>query len=110
MTDIIKIGDKDVGMTATGSSPTLYKQFFHRDFLVESQKTPVDAGVITDMGFIMAMQYEVGSLETSKKTLVDYYKWNDQFSPMDLLGAGGDILNLWVKQAETTSSPKPGAA
>lgn len=109
MTDIIKIGDKEVGMTATGSSLILYKEFFKRDFLVESQKQPTDASVITDMGFIMAMQYAVGPFETSKKTRADYFEWCDQFAPMDLLTAGTDILNLWTKQAEAMSSPKPGA-
>lgn len=106
MTDIIKIGDKDVGMTATGSSLRLFKQFFKSDFLVESQKKPVDPNVITDMGFIMAMQYAHGPAETSKKTMDDYYSWCDQFAPMDLLNAGGDIAVLWAKQAETMSNPK----
>lgn len=106
MTDIIKIGDLDVGMTATGSSIKIYRSIFNRDFLTETQQDPVDQSIYQDMAFIMAMQHEYGPIEAEKKTREDYFNWCDQFTPMDLYNAVPAVISLWAKTAASTSIPK----
>ena len=106
MTDIIKIGNKDVGMMASGSSIRIYRRIFGRDFMTETQEDPPDTGIYQDMGFVMAMQYEVGSHQADKKTIEDYYNWCDQFTPLELYNAQPAIISLWAKSSESTSNPK----
>lgn len=93
-------------MMASGASIRLYRRILGRDFLTETQAKEPDTAIYQDMGFIMAMQYEIGSKETEKKTIDDYYAWLDSFAPMDLYNAVPAIIGLWSKSEKSTSNPK----
>jgi hypothetical protein len=104
MTDTIIIGTTEVGMSATGSSLLRFRKIFGRDFLAETQKKEVDPALYTQMGYIMAMAYD--GADMNKLTEDGFMEWADQFAPMDLINAVGDILVLWSKSQKPTVTPK----
>lgn len=110
MTDIIKIGSKEVGMTANGASPYIFKQIFKRDFLKESMKTAeageMDIDLVVCMGFVMAVQYQQGTTAALKKTQDDFAAWLENFGLFDVQLAAGQIADLWGLSSGTTSNPK----
>lgn len=106
MIGIIKIGSEEVGMTANAASPFLYRNIFHEDFLRETQKKDFDPEIMVKMGFVMAMQNAKPMNEVSKLTESAFYEWLEQFEPMDVMMASGDISNLYMGQTVKTSSPK----
>lgn len=110
MRGIVKIGSNDVGMFANAASPRLYRLVFHKDFLLECQKEVVNTDIISEMGFIMAMQDVKTSAECAKLTENDFLEWLEQFDPIDTIEATDAIFELWQKQGKNTSIPKSAGA
>lgn len=107
MNGIIRIGSKDVGMTANAASPYLYKQIFHQDFLKEAQQPDVDASIFERMGFVMAKQAEGLKLdELLKLNETAFFEWLMEFEPLEILNATAEISNLYMGQTATSSVPK----
>ncbi len=102
----VTIGSKDVGMFANAASPKIYRMVFHKDFLRECQKADVDTDILTEMGFIMAMQNDKPLTECTKLTEEDYLLWLEQFDPMDTLEASDAIFDLWQSQTKSIAVPK----
>lgn len=106
MNGIVKIGSKDVGMSANAASPFIYRQIFHEDFLKETQKPEFDPSIMVKMGFVMAMQNEKTMAELMKLKEEAFYEWLEGFEPLDVMMASADISNLYMGQTVKTSSPK----
>lgn len=107
MTGIVKIGSKEVGMTANAASPYLFKQIFHTDFLQETQKKDFDSSIVSQMGFVMAKQSETSKTsELLKLNEIAYIEWLIQFEATDIISAADDILTLYMGQTLTSSVPK----
>lgn len=104
MTKLITIGDAEVGMSATGSSPIRFRNIFGKDFLAETTKENPDPYLYVQMGFIMASAYE--KRDMSSLTEEDFFEWADQFAPMDILNAVAEIGQLWSKSQKTTVTGK----
>ena len=103
----IQIGSKTVGMAANALSPYLFKQVFRDDFLKEVQKPEPDADLFVKMGFIFAKQAEINDLtKLTKLNEADFFKWLQEFEPLDVLLASGEISGLYYTQAESSSVPK----
>lgn len=107
MRGTVHIGTNETAMLANAASPFIYRQLFKSDFLKEIQKPEVDADIIAQMGFIMAMQAERSTAECMHLTLDDFYKWLEGFSGgLDLFAAASDIFDIYKENEKTTSDPK----
>lgn len=103
----VTIGSKTVGMAANALSPYLYKIIFHEDFLKQVQKDDPDPDLFVKMGFVFAKQAEVNDLaKLTKFSETDFFKWLQDFEPLDVMIASGDISSLYYTQAESSSVPK----
>lgn len=104
----IKIGDAEVGMLANAASPYIYKQVFHEDFLTKVQEANPDTDLFQKMGFIFAKQAETENLsDLMKLSLESFFEWLSKFDVFDVIFATSEIANLYYRQKEGTSSPKP---
>lgn len=102
----IKIGDKDVDMLATATTPILYKRLFRKDFLTIALEENMDC--YAELAYIMARQAE-GLPPTEligKLKIEEFWEWLDGFGPMDFANAAGDIFALYNSQTKTMSVPK----
>lgn len=103
----VTIGSKTVGMAANALSPYLFKQVFRSDFLKEIQKPEPDEDLFVKMGFIFAKQAEVTELsKLTKLNETDFFKWLQDFEPLDVMVATGEISGLYYTQSESSSVPK----
>jgi hypothetical protein len=104
----ITIGEQTVLMAANAATPIRYKMLFKKDLLAEFQNAEADNSRVSDMipelAYIMAMQ--AGHENLSGKTFEDYIEWLEQFGPLDLLNAGGEIAALYIENTQETSTPK----
>ena len=103
----ITIGSKTVGMAANALSPYLYKIIFHEDFMKLVQKDDPDTDLFVKMGFVFAKQAELNDLaKLTKVSEMDFYAWLQDFEPLDVMVASGEISSLYYTQAESSSVPK----
>lgn len=103
----ITIGSKTVGMAANALSPYLYKIVFHEDFLRAIQKDDPDPDIFVKMGFIFMKQAEVKDLsKLTKLNENDFYKWVQEYEPLEIVLASGEISSLYYAQAKSSSVPK----
>ena len=103
----IQIGSKTVGMAANALSPYLFKQVFRSDFLKEVQKETPDEDLFVKMGFIFAKQAELKTIsDLTRLNEQNFYDWLQDFEPLDVLLASGEISGLYYTQAESSSVPK----
>jgi len=104
----IKVGIKTIPMEANGATPIRYKMLFRKDLLSEFQGAEADSTRVSDMipelAYIMAMQAAKERL--ADKTMEDYIEWLEQFAPLDLLNAGGEIASLYISNMQESSTPK----
>lgn len=111
MEEIIKIGEKEIGMKANGNTPRLYREIFGRDLMVEWSKFlkhidkksgsligDFDFSTIENLAFIMAKQYD--------PSLTNINEWLEQFGIDDIYLSMAQIVGLWEKSKKTTSEPK----
>lgn len=110
MIEAIRIGNKTINMKATANTPRKYRALFNKDLIVEmgafmahlDKKTGefdsnVDFGFIERLAYTMASQCEeIGSIDD----------WLDQFGIEDIYSAMPEIIGMWNKSKETTSTPK----
>lgn len=106
MKGTIKIGNKDVGMVANAASPFIYRQIFKRDFIAETQKEPIDMTLFAEMGFVMKLQAEKPTADVLRTQIEEFYKWLEEFDPMDMFNAAVEIGNFYTGQEVTLSVPK----
>lgn len=108
MFKVIEVGNIAVPMEANAATPIRYKMLFKKDLLAEFQNAEADNSRVSDMipelAYIMAMQ--AGHENLSGKTFEDYIEWLEQFGPLDLLNAGGEIAALYIENTQETSTPK----
>lgn len=114
MNGILKIGNKDVKMTANALTPILFKRMFHADMvkMVQEYTAKKDDDTLAEiidhageLGYIMAVQAD-GSKKNTDCNEEDYFEWLTQFETLDLTTASGDIINLYVGNTVADSEPK----
>lgn len=110
MKGTILIGSKNVEMAANAASPFVYKQVFHEDLLLEINKmdmTSPDVNVFAQLAFIMTKQGEgLQIADLMKLTKNEFYAWLEEFEPLDIVRAIGDISGLYFGQTVAMSVPK----
>lgn len=119
----IKVGRKTVPMTANAATEYRCKQTFRQTLLQEFLKLApaIESGddlsaeeadkvidVSSKLGYIMAMQ--AAKADMSKLNEETYLQWLEDFEPLDLLKAAGDIIKLWIGQKATTAKSKKAGA
>lgn len=108
----ITIGDKEVPMLATASTPEYCKRIFHVDPIrVQSAKEREAADYIDlyrRLAFVMAKQAETkcNRKELSALNEDSYLDWLDQFSYDDFSEAMEDIISVYEGQTVSTSEEK----
>ena len=110
MDKIIQIDGKDVGMRATARTPRLYRNWFGRDLVQDmsivtaaaAKNEPLNIeslNVFENLAYTFARQYD----ETITCTADE---WLDGFAVMSIYEVWPHILDLWIGNQATTSSPK----
>lgn len=110
MTKNVMIGEREVGLTANGSTPFLYNQIFvGEDFLEKFCGDNAPVKDIPKATFIMAVQAKEGDDAVLRKTVSDFVKWAAGFRPLDLEIAAAECLSVFSESMRTSSNPKPAA-
>lgn len=96
----IKIGEKEVELKCNAFTPILYRQETGLDLLkgmLKMTDDDPDTVLMTNLAFVMAKQagYK-GDLEA----------FLSQFEMMEFYAALPEVVELWVANADTKSSPK----
>lgn len=103
MIETIKIGNKDIEMTATAATPMHYRNCFGgRDIMIEfdalnQDDSAMDFGIIERLAYVMSGAF---------KEKVSLEEWLEQFGPMDVVNAMEDIVSLYTGNIETQSESK----
>lgn len=102
----VNIGNTEVEMAANAATPFIYKQAFHEDLLVELQAKDPSPDLFLKLGYIMAKQAELPTVELMKLKDDGFLEWAEQFEFMDFVNASSDIASIYTHQTERTSVPK----
>ena len=118
MEKTIQIGDIEVNLKCTASTPRVYRLLFGTDIFhdiskiqglsggVSEQIASVGEGIDTmnQIAYAMAKQADSG--------ILPFDEWLDQFGMMDIMAVTGDIMELWGSNMVTNaqSKKKPGAS
>ena len=105
----IKVGEKTIEVKATGTTPVHYNQIFHADFFEQTQNmgengTGLTIDVFMRLAFVMMKQAE--GKDMSKVNEGQFYKWLDDFEPMDLPNAMPDIVDFYMGNTKGTAKAK----
>ena len=110
MYGVIKVGEREIPMLATGATPNHYKRVFHVDDMpLFNGKVPDEneqAEFICRLAYIMAAR---ASGEDMMKLSKDgYVMWLDQFDTFALLEpqVATDIVNIFQGNVSTQVIPK----
>lgn len=104
MTSTIKIGDKEITMTANAATCYRYKQVFKKDLFQlfkSTESMAIDA--IQELAYIMMKQ---AAKEVDKMDVDDYMSWLEGFNALDFAHASAPIVNVYANQQATTSKSK----
>ena len=112
MTELVRVGNKDVQLRADGATPFLYKQAFGKDLLkIFSEASGTDdAAVVSDLaselGFVMAQQAKSPDPLKVDLSRGAFMGWLVEFEPLDLTNAAMDIVNVYLGTYNTDSIAK----
>ena len=110
MKKVIKIGDKELTVKATGATPRLYRLEFKRDLFVDMQKlesldddNPERFEILENVAYMMAKQGETSEGHDFPK---DITEWLESFDMLEFFEVLPDIFELWADNNATTTEPK----
>lgn len=102
----INIGDKTVTLLANAATPFYYSRTFNEEFfdVISGETSDGKAAVVfQQLAYIMACQ----ALGCAKAANWDgFLEWLENFSPIAMTEAIGDIANVYYDSAKTKSVPK----
>lgn len=103
----LKIGEKEVELSANAATPFRFKQIFHKDiFAVFSDEKRVEAegfDAIAELTYVMAKQAEKADL--TKLNESDFIEWLEGFEAMDFANSAEEILNAYMGNTVTSANP-----
>jgi len=106
----IDIGNATVEMVANAATPIRYRSVFGEDIIkvLLAQEKEVDTGAMADaaskLAYIMKLQAEKSDFR--KASMDDFILWLEDFSPMDMIMAAGDIMTFYNSQTSALSTAK----
>ena len=106
MYSVVRIGDKDVALLATGATPYRYNNVFHADIFKEmtSIEDGAAAYMIMQLAYVMAKAADKADMNTLN--MDDFYSWLDQFGPNDIAEAAPEIMDVYNGSMKGEISPK----
>lgn len=106
MNRIIKIGDKEIGVSINALTPKLYHETFKKNFFDELQNITTNIDALKEITYIMAKRYEAESPDKVNASVADYMEWLEGFGMFDFELSGAEIAQLLSDQSQPTVSPK----
>lgn len=109
MEKIITIDGKKTKLAASGATPRKYRSLFRQDIFsgISKAVTPegeiLDSEVFENLAYCMALQ---GGSIPADQTIDDWL--SGMSSPLAIIEAAPEILELWSAETETTSTGKKG--
>lgn len=112
MEKVIKIGTKDVALSANAATPIRFRNIFGKDLLTivsegtspEGIDMKVASEVAPELAFIMAKSAEKADM--TKLNEDKMIEWLEQFEPMDLINATDGIFSVYFGDSETEVEAK----
>lgn len=112
MDKLIQIDDREVGFRATALTPRLYRHWLTRDIMVDMNRlqkamakakdeelSVADLEIFENLAWVMARQYD--------NTVPDNPdEWLDTFDTFVIYEILPEIIELWSKNQQTTSTSK----
>ena len=111
MKKTIELDGKAVEFEATGTIDICMRKLFDIDLMSTLTKiNKDDAGATTalcsQMAFVMNKRAELGGWrKVCELTQDDYYDWLDRFGSDALLNASKEIMEIYIQNKKTTSTP-----
>ena len=103
----LKIGEKEVELSANAATPFRYKQVFHKDIfsVFGNEKKAEEEGfeTIAQLAYVMAKSAEKADM--NKLNEEDFIGWLEGFEPMDFANSAEDILNTYMGTVESSALP-----
>lgn len=113
MRRVVKIGEKDLDLLATATTPIRYKSVFGGDVMVaitqihDGKREIVEAiDIITQLAYIMNRQAECSKEVLAKLSKEDFLDWLEDFGSMAFINAAMDIMDVYLETTESKSQPK----
>lgn len=105
MYEVVRIGSKDVPMSATAATPIYYKTVFQEDLLSKFADDKADGEWFGRLAYIMAMQ---GANRIKEASMDNFIEWLDTFDPLDIFGVeeNNKVIELFAKQQKETATAK----
>lgn len=107
MLKTLNIGGQEVELMANAATPFRFKQVFQKDLfqILGNQEKAEAEGVeaVTQLAYIMAKQAE--KTDMTKLNYEGFIEWLEDFSAMAFVDSAEDILNIYMDQQATTSTP-----
>lgn len=106
----IEIGKVTVEMVANAATPIRYRMLFGEDIIkvMLSQTKEIDTGLMADaagkLAYVMSLQ--AAKSDFRKVNLESFMAWLEQFDPLDMVMAAGDIMGFYNQQMTAGSDPK----
>ena len=101
----IKIGGKNVPMSASAVTPIMFKKLTGKDLIKgvrDLNKTATEGGDV-DMEFIAQMAWIMA--REANKQIEPFEEWLEQFEMFDIVDALGQIMELWNLNSRQASIP-----
>lgn len=103
----VKIGGKEVEISANAATPFRFKQIFHKDifsvFGNEQKAEQEGFETIAQLTYVMAKQAE--KTDMNKLNEEDFIGWLEGFEPMDFANSAEEILNAYMGNMVTSANP-----
>lgn len=103
----LKIGEKEVELSANAATPFRFKQVFHKDifsvFGNEEKAEQEGFETIAQLAYVMAKQAEKADL--NKLNEQEFIAWLEDYEPMDFANSAEDILNAYMGNTVTSANP-----
>lgn len=118
--------DESVAFKATGTTAYRFKQLTHKDLMIsitnmlnvtKGIEDTVDVAIaiagsgelesISQLAYVMHRQAEAKSInDLADLTFENYFEWLDRYDSMEFLYNAISIINVYMKNTETSSEPK----
>ena len=103
----IKIGEKEVALSANAATPFRFKQVFHKDIfsVFGSEENAEKEGfeAVTELAYIMAKCAEKADM--NKLNEEDFLTWLEGFGSMDFAESAEEILGVYMGNMMTSANP-----
>lgn len=103
----IVVDGKEMEFAANAATPFRFKQIFHKDLLsiLGNEEKAETEGVeaVTELAYVMAKQAEKADM--TKLNYDEFIAWLEEFDPMAFVDSAEEILNVYMGNAVSSSTP-----